>query len=148
MPAFDKILVPIDFSEPSEHALGYAIALARKLGASIELIHCYELPVLASPDGAIIAGPELVRRIMDQAGESLAKAVEAHKSDGVAITSHLTQGPAHSAIVEHARALPADLIVIGTHGRTGLQRLLLGSVAERVVRTSDVPVLSVQPPEK
>lgn len=147
MPQFNKILVPIDFSAPSENALEYAIALANKLGASIEVMHCYDLPILASPDGAIIAGPEVVRRIIDSATDALDKLVERHAS-GARLTSHLTQGPAPAAIVERAEELGADLVVLGTHGRTGLERLLLGSVAERVVRTSPVPVLTVHPPEK
>jgi nucleotide-binding universal stress UspA family protein len=147
MPQFNKILVPVDFSAPSEHALEYAIALAKKLGASIEIVHCYDVPVLAAPDGAIIAGPEVVRRIIDSATEALDKVVENHAA-GAQLTPHLTQGPAPTAIVERAKETAADLIVIGTHGRTGLERWLLGSVAERVVRTSPVPVLTVHPPEK
>jgi nucleotide-binding universal stress UspA family protein len=141
-----KILVPVDFSECSDHALDVAIAIARKLGASIELLHAYELPVLASPEGAIFAGPETMRGLMDQAAEQLGKRIEARSRFEVPLTSIAMQGPAWSAIVERARSLPADLIVMGTHGRTGFVRMVLGSVAERVVRSAEVPVLTVHPP--
>jgi nucleotide-binding universal stress UspA family protein len=141
-----KILVPIDFSETSNHALDYAIDLAKSLGASITVAHSYVIPLYAFPDGAIITSPELAAQLSDAAQKNLDKAVSARKERGVELTSVLTTGVPFEEVTRLAQELRVDLIVMGTHGRRGLPRALLGSVAETVIRTSSIPVLAIHGP--
>lgn len=147
MPAIHRIVCPVDFSETSERAARYAAALARQLGAGLHFVHSWQMPVYAFPDGAVILGPDVVAQITDELQRSLDALIERHRSPDLAIEGHLTQGLADREIVRMAGELSAELIVMGTHGRTGLPHLFLGSVAERVVRSSSVPVLTV-PPER
>ncbi|GAB5541053.1 MAG: universal stress protein [Sandaracinaceae bacterium] len=141
MPEIRRILVPVDFSEPSENALDYAIELAAKFGADVQAIHAYQLPVYALPDGAMMAGPEFTTKVTAE----LQKALEelASRKSGVKLETHLLEGIPYKEVVRMTEELDADLVVMGTHGRTGLKHLLLGSVAERVVRSSKVPVITV-----
>ena len=141
-----KILVPIDFSETSNHALDYAIDLAKALGASITVAHSYVIPLYAFPDGAIITSPELAAQLSDAAQKNLDAAVNARKERGVELTSILTNGVAFEEVTRLAQELRVDLIVMGTHGRHGLPRALLGSVAETVIRASTIPVLAIHGP--
>ena len=147
MPAIHRIVCPVDFSETSERAAQYAAALARQLGAGLHFVHAWQMPVYAFPDGAVILGPDVVAQITDELQRSLDALIERHRGPDLAIEGHLTQGLADREIVRMAGELNAELIVMGTHGRTGLPHLFLGSVAERVVRSSSVPVLTV-PPER
>ncbi|MFW5876014.1 MAG: universal stress protein [Myxococcota bacterium] len=142
-----RILSPVDFSETSDHALEYAIELARGLGAELHLLHVYQLPMYSMPDGALLAGPDVATRIMDTARESLDALAQRLADRGVTIERHLTEGVPHQEIERVAKDIGADMVVMGTHGRTGLGHLLLGSVAERVVRTVPAPVLTVRHPE-
>ncbi len=137
------ILVPTDFGESSDRALAYAVMLAKALTAEIIVLHTYELPVIGFPDGALVATPELATRISDSAQAGLRKALDAHVGSGVAMRSVLRQGVSWRTIVDASSELDCDLVVMGTHGRHGLPRALLGSVAEKVVRTASVPVLTV-----
>lgn len=145
MPAIHRILCPVDFSDTSERALQYAIALARQFGASIHLVHVWQMPVYAFPDGAVILGPDVVAGITGELQKSLDATIARRQEPELALEGHLMQGVPDREIVRMAGELGAELIVMGTHGRTGLAHVLLGSVAERVVRTSNVPVLSVPP---
>ncbi len=142
---FTRILVPIDFSEPAAAALDYAIALATRFGASLELLHVIDDPVGAgvlAGDGFITQSPEEQATATAEAESRLAAfASAAHPR--VPMTTTVTHGRAALRICEVAREAPADLIVIGTHGRKGLSHVLLGSVAERVVRHASAPVLTV-----
>jgi nucleotide-binding universal stress UspA family protein len=142
-----RILVPIDFSEPSDAALDYAMVLASRLGASLFLLHAFEDPLVS---GGVFAAemyapmPEHLREsLLEDAkrrlGERLAK-VESRFNP----VAELYTGPPAKAILEFAKTQNIDLIVIGTHGRGGMAHLLLGSVAERVVRTAPCPVLTVR----
>jgi nucleotide-binding universal stress UspA family protein len=139
-----RILCPIDFSETSKPAFEYAVALAAQLGAELELLHVYQLPAYALPEGGleILAGleAELENRLQQQLDEFAKHSTE----PSVKITTVLGTGVPYVEIIRAAKQRKADLIVIGTHGRTGLAHLLIGSVAERVVRTSEVPVLSIR----
>ena len=144
---FKKILCPTDFSDASQHALQYAMDFAVKLGASVEVLHVYQLPIYAFPDGAVIPRAELTTEILNAAQEHVERIVEKLKGSGVEVSSKLVEGVPHSEIEREAAAVGADLVVMGTHGRTGLSHMLLGSVAERVLRTSKVPVLTVRHPE-
>lgn len=147
MPVIRKILCPVDFSKGSERAVAYATSLARQLGASIELVHVWASPVYAFPDGALILGAETVDRITTELRAQLDACVARHTDRELLVAGRLVQGDPPREIVSTARAIEADLVVMGTHGRTGVARALVGSVAERVVRTSPVPVLVV-PPER
>lgn len=142
MSQIQRILCPTDFSECSERAFERAIDLARTLGASVHLAHVHELVAYSSPEGALLlTDPIVLQRINDGLRRELAK--KAEKVEGVTVTTGLTEGWPAREIVRLAEELPADLIVIGTHGRSGFQRFLLGSVAEKVLRTSKVPVVTV-----
>ncbi|UJR78871.1 universal stress protein [Sandaracinus amylolyticus] len=145
MPAIHRVLVPVDFSESSERAADYAVALARQLGAGVHFLHAWQMPVYAFPDGAVILGPDVVAQITTELQRSLDALVERHKEPELSVEGHLKQGLPDREIVRAAGELGCELIVMGTHGRTGLPHLFLGSVAERVVRTSNVPVLTVPP---
>jgi nucleotide-binding universal stress UspA family protein len=140
-----RIVVPHDFSDTAQCALTYALDLAEKFGAGITVVHAYEYPVLSYPEGPALTG-DLVRQIQAAAEAALAGVVSRARRPGVEIDSALRQGPAWSEILAAAKDTKADLIVIGTHGRRGLSRALLGSVAERVVRTAPCPVLTVHGP--
>ena len=140
-----KILVPSDFGAPSGAALDYALGLASAVGASVTLFHAYEIPVIGVPDGTFVATPEMVSRIQAAAERALEVALHEHAGEAP-LESLLREGRPWEAIHEAAREVGADLIVMGTHGRHGLVKALLGSVTEKVVRTSVVPVLVVHFP--
>lgn len=137
------ILVPHDFGTCSDHALAYAVELAKALHAEVIVMHAYEIPAIGFPNGTLVATPELASRVLEGANVGLQKAVELHASAGVAIRSIVKQGPTWQTINEAAVELGAGMIVMGTHGRHGISRALLGSVAEKIVRTATCPVLTV-----
>ncbi len=142
------LLVPVDFSDTSNVALDYAVDLAKALKAKVVVMHAYELPVYGFPDGALVATVEIATRIMNGAQAGLAALLEKRKDSGVEITSVLRQGVPWDEVHSVAEEVKADMIVIGTHGRSGLARALLGSVAEKIIRTSTRPVLSIRGPHK
>ncbi len=142
------LLVPVDFSDTSNLALDYAVDLAKALGAKVVVMHAYELPVYGFPDGALVATVEIATRIMNGAQAGLAALLEKRKDKGVEITSVLRQGVPWDEVHSVAEEVKADMIVIGTHGRGGLARALLGSVAEKIIRTSTRPVLTIRGPHK
>jgi nucleotide-binding universal stress UspA family protein len=143
MSRIETILVPIDFERPSEHALAYAVGLAEQLGANVHVITTYELPIASFPDGALVASAEIVSRLIELSQAKLDDACAPYRNGKVPLTSHLEQGDPSHTIVEVAKARNASLIVMGTHGRKGLARALMGSTTEAVLRASDVPVLTV-----
>jgi nucleotide-binding universal stress UspA family protein len=138
-----NIVVATDFSDLAEHALDEAVELAEKLGAKITLVHSYEIPIYGFPDGILVASAEVTGQIQTASQKQLADAAERHKSSAVSITSVLRMGAPWDEISAVAAETGAGLIVIGTHGRRGISRALLGSVAERVIRTATLPVLVV-----
>lgn len=139
---FTRVLVGTDFSEHATRAVDRAVDVARRYGASLHLAHVWEVPLLL--DGAV-AGSEIdwIAPVEHAARVQLDEAVEALAGCGVAVTSVLRCGAAWDRLVGLVDETGADLVVVGTQGRTGLRRALLGSVAERVVRLSPVPVLTV-----
>jgi nucleotide-binding universal stress UspA family protein len=143
MIAIKRLLVPIDFTDTGDRALDYAIELAAKVGADITVMHAYELPIYGFPDGAMIATAEVATRVSTAAQKALDNAVDTRKDRGVQLTALLRDGVPWEEIVNVANELQVDMIVIGTHGRRGLSRVLLGSVAENVIRTSTRPVLTI-----
>jgi nucleotide-binding universal stress UspA family protein len=143
MSAPQTLVVATDFGPSADAALDRAIELARKLKARIFLVHTYQLPIVGFPDGALVASAELISRILDGAQTAFARALESRKDCGVEIKTILKQADPREGILEVANEVQADLIVVGTHGRRGIARALIGSVAESIVRTSSVPVMTV-----
>lgn len=140
------ILVAVDFSETSDHALEVALDLAQALGAKVHVAHVYQIPVYGFPDGAFLAGPEVATRLSQASQRGLDEVVARHADRGVPMISHLKEGPAHEGILETATEVSADLVILGTHGRGAIAHALLGSVSEKVVRTSKIPVMTVRKP--
>ena len=141
MLAVRTILHPTDFSEPSQHALGLACALARDYGARLIVLHVTELPTVAYGEGVVPPNPEDLRAAAQEQLDRLQV-----PQGNVRAERRLEQGDAVTQILRVAQEAHADLIVLGTHGRTGLGRLLMGSVAEQVVRRAACPVLTVKTP--
>lgn len=145
--ALSRILVPVDFSPHSELALRYATALASRLGASLEILHVVAEPIAPSAWGSEIPIPdpsELRTKLTAEAERQLEQyRAIAEGSHVRTLTTVRTGRPAHM-ITAHANAGAIDLIVMGTHGRSGLARLFMGSVAERVLRQAALPVLTVR----
>ena len=145
-----RILVGTDFSPDADGALAYALALAKALHASLHLLHVVENPLAAglwSSDiySAEIAGLQI--NLMRDAEEHLRRTIVTLDRSGVTLTTDVRTGRPAPGIVAFARTKETDLIVLGSHGRTGLSHLLMGSVAEQVVRTASCPVLVVRPVE-
>jgi nucleotide-binding universal stress UspA family protein len=137
----------VDFSAHSNNALRYATALGDRFGATIELLHVVEDPFLSGAWNSEIFVPnmaELLNQLIATAGRQLdeLKAVVADK--GVGVETTVITGRPPQSIVDYAATEGFDLIVMGTHGRTGLSHAFLGSVAERVVRKAPCPVLTVR----
>ena len=143
MPLPTTILVPTDFGEPSDAALDYALDFARAFGADIVLMHAYEIPIMGFPDGALVATAELTTSILESARVGIDRQIKSREALGVRIRGIVKQAPPLDAINEVIDETNAELVVMGTHGRRGLPRALLGSVAEKVVRACKVPVLTV-----
>lgn len=145
MHPFKKILVPVDFSSDSARAVRMAMELALRYDAALTLIHVYEPVAYALPDGhTFFTQPQLDELFVEFRKYLDAIQAEA-KAGGVArVETRLEQGFAASQICESAEQMGCDLIVMGTHGRTGLSHLFLGSVAERVLRMAPCPVLTVK----
>jgi len=147
-----RILVPTDFTEPSEEALDAAMDLGRLLGAtleSLEILHVNVDPTfVVPPPGDIMAIPIDVSRAVAAAAERLEATVQRVKAAGIPCSGASEMGRTHTEIIDHARKVGADLIVMGTHGRHGFGHALLGSVAEKVVQNASCPVLIVPPRAK
>ena len=141
------LVVGTDFSPASEHALQYAVDLAAQLGASVEVVHAFAVPAFNLPiEGAVISPAEYAVQQSSDAQEQLDQQLAGQAARGVPLRGHLRAGTAHEELVHFADEVAADLIVVGTHARRGAAHLLLGSVAENVVRASRIPVLTVTPP--
>jgi nucleotide-binding universal stress UspA family protein len=140
------ILVPTDFSKDAEKALQTAIELAKTYDARIEVLHAYhvDIPVMSPMAGAYALPAGFYDGIQKHAEAQVAKVVSDAGGAGVKISGRAIERPASMAIVAEAESLPADLIVMGTRGVTGLKHVLLGSVAERTIRTALCPVLIVK----
>lgn len=141
---YKRILVPVDGSETSNKALASALQLAREGGGSVRVLHA--LDEMAYLTGYEYSG-DLLTIARDYAGKVVADALAVAKSAGVPADSRLLESPGlrlGDVVAQEARAWNADLVVVGTHGRRGLSRALLGSGAEQVIRLAPVPVLSVR----
>jgi universal stress protein A len=145
MKPFEKILIPVDFGLHSAEAMRRAVDVAAHYGASLTLVYVYEPLDYALPEGYALYAPEQVVQLLDDFRERLSAAAREVEGMGAqSVTHEVLTGPAAVEIAEYARAHAFDLIVMGTHGRQGLSHLLMGSVAERVLRTAPCPVLTVK----
>ncbi len=146
MLAIRKILVPTDFSAHSREAQAWAVELARRYEASLTLMHVYQPISYALPEGYVLPSANLLADLEVSLGKALDDAgKELQSTPGLRVDTALTQGVPFAEIVRFAREGSFDLIVLSTHGRTGLKHALLGSVAEKVVRKAPCAVLTVRP---
>ncbi len=137
-----QILVPVDFSEPSEQALRYAVRFAEQLGAELTLLHIVQPAVAPYPD--IAPYPDYTEEGLKNAKEALQTIAARPLLKAATVHAVVCTGLAAHEIVEAARELDADLIVIATHGYTGWKHFCIGSTTERVVRTAPCPVFVVR----
>jgi len=141
-----RLLVPVDFTETSDRALEYAVEFAKKFDAKVTILHAYQIPVYGFPDAVYVTSAELAAQISNAAQQRLDALVDAQKTAGIEVNAVLRDGVPWEEINKVAEEISADLIIIGTHGRRGLARAILGSVAENVIRTSTRPVLVIHGP--
>jgi nucleotide-binding universal stress UspA family protein/mono/diheme cytochrome c family protein len=143
-PEIKRILVPVDFSSNGQRALDYAHGLAQKFAAALHLVHVCEVPTIMTPaiDAYAIAYSDWSQRLGEEAEKELNKLAGALTD--VKVTTEVLFGRPAAAIVEDATNNAADLIVMGTHGHGAVMHVLMGNVAERVVRTAACPVLTVR----
>jgi nucleotide-binding universal stress UspA family protein len=144
---YKKILVPVDGSESSLRGLQHAILLANDLSASLRLIYVVHDYLVADGRHGLAKWSGLLNELREQGRSILDQAAGIARSQGIETVTECVETPMGSvgaAITQHATEWPADLIVIGTHGRRGIRRLVMGSDAEYIVRTAPVPVLLVR----
>jgi nucleotide-binding universal stress UspA family protein len=142
-----KIICAVDFSEYSDHALRYALYFAKTFGADLQVLHVVELPFL--PSYSLAGVPDLSipsEEIEEAARKKLGELVTKCRAEYAKVEGQVRTGTAFVEIIGYAREVEADLIIVGTHGRTGLRHMLIGSVAEKIVRKAPCPVLSVKHP--
>jgi nucleotide-binding universal stress UspA family protein len=144
-----RILVPTDFGRSSLTALTYGAEFAGRFGAELTLLHVVQDLALLMPD-ALLAAPvpaPAVEQLTQAARQALESLVRDQKLEALAPKTEVRTGAPFVEIIACARETDTDLIVMGTHGRGGLAHVLLGSVAEKVVRKAPCPVLTVRHPE-
>jgi nucleotide-binding universal stress UspA family protein len=144
MKPIQTILCPTDFSPASDAALAMAIDLAKALKASVRVLHVFQLPFYVGWENgpaAAAATESLLGDLRKRGRDQLELSAKRCSEAGVSVTTDHVDGVPHSRIVELSQDV--SLVVMGTHGRTGLPRLMIGSVAERVVRLAHCPVLTV-----
>ncbi|HZY86563.1 MAG TPA: universal stress protein [Gemmataceae bacterium] len=144
-----RILVPTDFSKSSANALTYAAAFAEKFGAEILLLHVVQDLALFIPEAVLVAPPPAppVEQFAAAARAALGRVIADLRPPGLTVRPEVVEGTPYEEIVRFARERDVDLIVIGTHGHTGLAHILLGGVTDKVVRRAPCPVLTVRHPE-
>lgn len=138
-----NILVPIDLEKSAAQVLEYAVALAAKLEAKLHVLHAVPWPLLGA-EIPIAVSETAMDDIMKHEQKAFDELIAAHTASFPPASAFVTKGDARTAILAAAKDLHADLIVIGTHGRRGVSRLMLGSVAESVARSAPCPVLFVR----
>jgi nucleotide-binding universal stress UspA family protein len=149
MTTIKRILVPIDFSTASDEALAYAKTLAGRFGASLHLVHAFEDPFTSAAFASEIYSTVPLGLREEMLGDAKRRMSERLPDDQKTLfngTTEILTGTPTRTIIDYAATLSADLIVMGTHGRSGMAHLLLGSVAERVVRMAAAPVLTIRQP--
>jgi nucleotide-binding universal stress UspA family protein len=149
MAIFKKILCPLDFSKHSNRALDIACELARDNQATLTIMHAYVIPSYPLPEGYVLASSETVAEILSKTQQAMNEARAKAVANGVPnVDIVMSEGAPFSEIVRAAREHGSDLIVIATHGRTGLKHALLGSVTEKVVRKAPCAVLTIRDGEQ
>lgn len=147
MKSFDKILTAIDFSENSDYAFDYALTLAKQFNAELTILHVINEPVdLRGFYVPHISFEQLEREIEESANKMMEKFRAARLGDFTNYKTSIVTGVPYEEIIKNAKDSGTSLIVLGTHGRTGLDHLLFGSTAERVVRGAHCPVLTIRLP--
>ncbi len=139
-----NILVPVDYSDSGDAAMAYAVSLAREYDAELHLVHVYEIP-FATVDAGFAGAPVPTVPPADLKEEE-ARLEMVTPAEGVKFRREFIVGNPADQLVDYANEHAIDLVVMGTHGRTGLSRLLMGSVAEALVRRSPCPVLTIKQP--
>lgn len=141
-----KILCPVDFSDASRSALQVASELARRFGGEVMVFHAYPLPGYTLPEGTVLPATGMLQELAEQTDALLERWKAEALADGApSVTTGKSVGEPAAEIVAAAEEGKFDAVVVGTHGRTGLAHVLLGSVAERVVRRASMPVVTVRP---
>ncbi len=144
-----KILVPTDFSEHGRHALSYGAELAQKFGAELHLLHVLQdlVAMVPEPGMAFPMPGDYLKDLREGSQRALTELAKKEVPEGLSIVQEIREGPPFLEIIRYAKENDVDLMVLGTHGRSGLAHALLGSVAEKVVRKAPCPVLTVRDPE-
>jgi nucleotide-binding universal stress UspA family protein len=140
-----RILCPVDFSDHSRRALDHAIAIARWYEATVTVLHVFSpAPVAAMGPGPMVFEPIVLTPVdRDQLLADVKAFAQAESAPGITIDAVVREGHTAGEVLKQAASMKADLLVIGTHGRSGFERLLLGSVAEKVLRKASCPVMTV-----
>jgi len=147
MKPFEKILTAIDFSESSDFAFEYALTLARQFQAELTIMHVINEPVdLRGFYVPHISFEQLEKEIEEGAEKMMEKFCQTRMGDFTRYTTAVVAGIPYEEILRKAEETGASLIVLGTHGRTGIDHLIFGSTAERVVRSAACPVLTIRLP--
>ena len=144
-----NILVPVDFSKNCRIALDWAMSISENLGAKVILFHVVEMPsdLKDRANRHLVLERNLKEKIKNEKTEELQTFSNEYDQSKIIISPEVSEGKPFIEIVTASRRHNVDLIVMGTHGRTGLQQMLIGSVAEKVVRNANCPVLTVKHPD-
>lgn len=140
-----QILVPTDFSENAQHAVDYAIELAKLCSAKLHLLHTPVIPTYLLMDLSYSPGPEAVTRILNDSQQALDEQAEVVATTGIEFFTAIREGTVHEVIRDYAKEHDVDLVIVGTHGRTGVSKLMYGSVTERVIKTVHTPIIIIPP---
>lgn len=139
---FENILIPTDGSKPAREAVTHALDLARTYDATLHALYVVDRGAYASRPGWTW---DELQQVLEQNGETVLEDVQSRAAaDGISVAAEITHGVPHQAIEEYCNQHGIDLVVMGTHGRSGISRRLIGSVTERVLRNSDGPVLTIR----
>ena len=144
---YGTMLLPVDGSEVSNHAAKQGLMLAKALGSKVIFHYVIDISIVTLPDAEMgISNIEAIRKSFTEQGDKVIAAFSSSaKEAGVGFEAVITEGDVHDEIIKMAEEKGAELIVMGTHGRRGLNRLLLGSVAESVTKRAHCPVLLIRP---
>jgi len=143
------ILFPTDFSETSQEAARYAISFAREFKAKVFVLHVVNEKIFTeSSMPRVVSVEEMEREMTEEARKRLKTLVPAEEAEGLDWETVIRQGEPFLEIIRFAKDQDVDIIVIGTHGRSGFEHIIFGSTAEKVVRKAPCPVLSVRPEQR